>query len=64
MPEKLQRRLRLIQGQEQLNNKINIISRSAAFDKKRVKNLRAEHAMSKFHMIFAGNLGTSKAMAA
>ena len=33
MPEKLQRRLRLIQGQEQLNNKINIISRSAAFDK-------------------------------
>ena len=63
--EKLQRRLRLIHGQEQLKEKINILSRRAAFDKKRVKKLRAEH-MSKLLMIFAGNLpvSTSNTMAA
>ena len=54
--EKLQRRLRLIHGQEQLKEKINILSRRAAFDKKRVKKLR----------VFAGNLpvSTSNTMAA
>ena len=38
---------------EQLKEKINILSRRIAFDKKRVKKLRAEH-MSKLLMIFAG----------
>ena len=35
--EKLQRRFRLIHGQEQLKGKINILSRRAALDKKSVK---------------------------
>ena len=47
-----------------MKDKINILSRRAAFDKKRVKRLRAEHAMSKLHMKYAGNPGTSKTTAA
>ena len=62
--EKLQRRLHLIHRKEQLKEKINIFSKRAAFNKKRVKKLRAEHDMSKLHMIFAGNLGTGKTIAA
>ena len=62
--EKLQRRLRLIHGQEQLKEKNNILSRRAAFDKKRVKKFRAEHDMSKLHMILSGNPSTGKTMAA
>ena len=62
--EKLQRPLRLIHGQDQLKEKIKILSRRAAFDKKRVQKLRAEHDMSKLRMIFDGILGTGKTMAA
>ena len=61
MAEKLQRHLPLIHGQEQLKEKINILSRRA---QRRVKNLRAEHDMSKLLMIFIGNLGTGKTKAA
>ena len=61
--EKLQRRLRLIHGQKQLKEKINILSKRAAFDKKRVKKLRAEHTL-KLLMIFAGNPGAGKTIAA
>ena len=39
--EKLQRSLRLIHGQKQLKEKINILSRKAAFDKKRVKKSKS-----------------------
>ena len=54
--------MRLIPGQEQLKEKNNILSRRAS-DKKRLKKLRAEHDMSKLHMIFAENAGTGKIMA-
>ena len=39
--EKLQTRLRLIHGQKHLKEKINILSRRAAFDKKRVKKIKS-----------------------
>ena len=47
-----------------MKEKILILPRRAAFDKKRVKKLRGEHDMSKLHVLFAGNPGTGKAMAA
>ena len=62
--EKLQRRFHLIHEQEQLKEKIIILWRTAAFGKKRVKKLRGEHDMSKLHVIFGGNSGTGKTVAA
>ena len=47
-----------------MKDKINILSRRAAFDKKRVQKLRAKHDMSKLRMISAGIPGTGKTMTA
>jgi len=45
-----------------LKEKIAILARRAAFDKKRGGDARID--ISRLHMIFAGNSGTGKTMAA
>ena len=58
----IKRRLQKIYGQNELKSKIKMMSRRALFDKKRLKEAPTDNSFR--HMIFAGNPGTGKAMAA
>ena len=60
--EKKKRRLQKIYGQNELKSKTEMMSHRALFDKKRLKAAPTDNTFC--HMIFAGNLGTGKTMAA
>ena len=53
--------MKSIYGQKKLKDKIETLARRAAFDKKRGND---SGDVSRLHMIFAGNPGTGKTMAA
>ena len=60
--KKIKRRLQKIYGQNELKSKIEMMSRRALFDKKRIKAALTDNSFR--HMVFAGNPGTGKTMAA
>ena len=62
LEKKIKRRLQNIYGQNELKSKIKMMSCRALFDKKRQKTGPTENSFRR--MIFAGNPGTEKTMAA
>ena len=60
--KKIKRSLQKIYGQNELKSKTEMMSHRALFDKKRLKAAPTDNTFC--HMIFAGNLGTGKTMAA
>ena len=58
----IKKRLAGLYGQEELKSKIEEIARRAVFDKRR--GGRDQNDVSRLHMIFSGNPGTGKTMAA
>ena len=62
LDKKIKRRLQIIYGQNELKSKIEMMSRRALFDKKRIKAALTDNSFH--HMVFAGNPGTGKTMAA
>ena len=62
LEKKIKRRLQKIYGQNELKSKIEMMSRRALFDKERIKAALTDNSFR--HMVFAGNPGTGKTMAA
>ena len=62
LDKKIKRRLQIIYGQNELKSKIEMMSRRALFDKKRIKAALTDNSFH--HMVFAGNPGTGKTMTA
>ena len=62
LEKKIKRCLQNIYGQNELKSKIEMMSRQALFDKKRLMAAPTDNSFH--HMIFTGNPGTGKNMAA
>ena len=62
LEKKIKRRLQKIHGQNELESKIEMMSRRTLFDRKRIKATPTDNSFR--HMVFAGNPGMIKTMAA
>ena len=62
LEKKIKRRLQKLYGQNELEGNIEMMSLRALFDKKQIKTAPTDNSFR--YMVFAGNPGTGKTMAA